>query len=400
MKLVVKSFCPRGTPFLFPSFFFLFCFVLLVMMRSLVVVFALVAVASAGLPSHFDCRDYWTWCSFTILDQHHCGSCWAFASMEAFGDRLCAFNDSSEKGLIMSPQPLLECSSDKGCNGGSPHVAWDWVEDNYNSNCIDRCTDGCLEYVSGYGDVPKCHESSHSPWGTCNNGSSYYLWHKAFGFDYLPNDEYKIRDAIYWNGPVQACFHLYDDFYTFFDDHPDGIYTKHTGDRDGSHCVKLIGWGTESGTDYWVIANSWGTDFAEKGFFKFKRGINLCNLEDEASQGYVYNQLHNSAVNVKREANPRVKLNPLGGGHWVVQDLSVATTDYGMYAKRALEVIEGKEDGVSLVLKEVVEVQTQVVNGLNINMQVVVENGMNVSLRLHRDLKMKIQVIDYSVLRV
>merc|ERR1711970_1169222 len=48
----------------------------------------------------------------------------------------------------------------------------------------------------------------------------------------------------------------------------------------GGHAVKMIGWGSESGTDYWLVANSWGTtQWGEGGFFKIKRGTNECGIE-------------------------------------------------------------------------------------------------------------------------
>jgi len=51
-----------------------------------------------------------------------------------------------------------------------------------------------------------------------------------------------------------------------------GIYHYTTGSFLGGHAVKIVGWGVEQGTEYWLIANSWSTSWGEKGFFRIKTG--------------------------------------------------------------------------------------------------------------------------------
>ena len=40
----------------------------------------------------------------------------------------------------------------------------------------------------------------------------------------------------------------------------------------GLHSVKILGWGNQNGTDYWICANSWGTSWGENGYFRIKFG--------------------------------------------------------------------------------------------------------------------------------
>lgn len=52
-----------------------------------------------------------------------------------------------------------------------------------------------------------------------------------------------------------------------------GVYTSTTCGNtpaDVNHAVLAVGYGTdpESGLDYWIVKNSWGTDWGDEGFFK------------------------------------------------------------------------------------------------------------------------------------
>jgi cathepsin B len=44
----------------------------------------------------------------------------------------------------------------------------------------------------------------------------------------------------------------------------------------GGHAVKIIGWGVEEGTNYWLVANSFGVTWGDKGYFKIARGKDTC----------------------------------------------------------------------------------------------------------------------------
>lgn len=86
---------------------------------------------------------------------------------------------------------------------------------------------------------------------------------------------------IFQNGPVEASFQVYEDLYKY----RGGIYHHVAGKHLGGHAVKIIGWGRDKDTDYWLIANSWGVGFGEKGFMRIRRGTNECGIEGNVVAG-------------------------------------------------------------------------------------------------------------------
>jgi len=87
---------------------------------------------------------------------------------------------------------------------------------------------------------------------------------------------------IYKNGPVEASFDVYADFLTY----KSGVYVHKPGNPFlGGHAIKVLGWGTLSGTPYWLCANSWNPDWGMNGFFMIKRGDDQCGIEDGMCAG-------------------------------------------------------------------------------------------------------------------
>jgi len=249
-----------------------------------------------NVPTEFDSRVQWPECPSIreIRDQGSCGSCWAFGAVEAISDRYCVASKGQMK-LEISAEDLLTCCKNcgDGCDGGFPGSAWEyWTTHGLvsgglygdNSTCQPYVIPPCEHHVSGNrpncsgeGGTPKCRHHCEG-----NKTLSYHK-DKHYGHDAysLPNNVHAIQLEIMRNGPVEAAFEVYADFPTY----KSGVYQHVSGELLGGHAIKILGWGVEDGIDYWLVANSWNTDWGDKGFFKILRGSDHCGIEDSVVAG-------------------------------------------------------------------------------------------------------------------
>jgi len=98
----------------------------------------------------------------------------------------------------------------------------------------------------------------------CKDTSIEYKKYYAKNLKWLSSVD-AIKENLQSSGPVETGFSVYDDFMNY----KSGIYKKSDGaSLLGGHAVKIIGWGEENGTGYWIVANSWNTSWGEEGFFQ------------------------------------------------------------------------------------------------------------------------------------
>jgi cathepsin B len=254
-------------------------------------------VKPGDIPDSFDSRDQWPDCPTMqeIRDQGNCGSCWAISAVETMSDRICVASKASNNAHL-STEDMVSCchTCGFGCNGGYPQMAWEFFKrtgivtgGNYNSQqgCRPYTIAECEHHTTG--ERPPCQGESHTP--KCKNlciseyNSTTYSKDKHFGQSVytVKSLEEQIQSEIMKNGPVQTAFSVYEDFLSY----KSGVYQHHTGSSVGGHAVKIVGWGVDNNIPYWLVANSWNTDWAEKGFFRIFRGKNECDIESGVVAG-------------------------------------------------------------------------------------------------------------------
>lgn len=267
---------------------------------------------TVDIPDSFDGRVVWKGCLTPVYNQGKCGSCWAFGTVGIVGDR---FNiqsmgmmnvDLSATKLIlcdwggkemdivhpedqMLEQQKLASNSAKinACHGNNLIDAFRYLY------IIGTNQNTCMPYINSIInmkenadsiELPFCENLSGIYGDMCTNGepARFYRILHFYGIQGSKKDggtEKNIRDNIYKWGPVVTGMQIYPDFYTY--DAKNSIYKWNgKGPLISGHAVSLVGWGEQDGVKYWIVRNSWGTEWGDNGYFRIVRGVNECEIED------------------------------------------------------------------------------------------------------------------------
>ncbi|XP_029104318.1 cathepsin S-like [Scleropages formosus] len=195
-----------------------------------------------------------------VRDQGSCGSCWAFATVGTLEGQMARKNCRM---IPLSPQNLMDCSvryGNHGCKGGHMRNALNYVIRNKG---ID--SDQFYPYKAKEG---KCRYSVQGKAGHC---STYRV---------LPwGDEKALQYTVATVGPVAVSIDATHSFVRY----GKGIYHDPRCTQTPNHAVLVVGYGTHRGQDYWLVKNSWGTDWGENGYVRMARNKkNLCGIANQA----------------------------------------------------------------------------------------------------------------------
>lgn len=193
-----------------------------------------------------------------VKDQGHCGSCWAFAACGVF-----EANINMIDGVVrdLSEQWLINCDypSNNGCQGGAfPSVGALFQNSGavYESN-LPYANSNCFIYPT-YDDTRTCI-------GTCGTYSHHEQINSYSNICTTP-DNAAIKQAIYDYGPVYVSIVAGSNFQNY----NGGIFTTTDGTML-NHAVMLVGWNDNGG--YWIMKNSWGTNWGENGYMRIAYGV-------------------------------------------------------------------------------------------------------------------------------
>jgi len=237
--------------------------------------------AVSNLPSQ------WNWNNIegtnyvtNVRNQHvpqYCGSCWAHAATSAISDRIKIARKAAWPDINISPQVIISCEdTDLGCHGGEAYNAFEWMSKN-------EVTDETCSLYSGRGLDNGSVCSAMTICRNCNPGEACfvpdkYLVYGVEEFGWVSGEENMMQE-IYQRGPI-ACGIAVPDA---LEEYTGGIYCDDTGNMEIVHDISVVGYGEEDGQKYWLVRNSWGSNWGEEGFFRVCRGTNNIAIESDCA---------------------------------------------------------------------------------------------------------------------
>lgn len=185
-----------------------------------------------------------------VKDQGTCGSCWAFTAVSSLESSHLLINKET---IDISEQQLVNCSPGKGCGGGYYDLSYNWM----------------LSYDQGLSlenNIPYSgtqNQCSLPPTSTVRLAN----WNTLGFFGTVE----QVKNALVTHGAVSAAI---------FSNNPE--FTNHDGksvirgypNAQMDHAVSVVGWDDDKGA--WLIKNSWGEFWGDKGFGWV--GYNACGI--------------------------------------------------------------------------------------------------------------------------
>ena len=204
-----------------------------------------------------------------VKNQGPCGACWAFSATGALEGQTAINSDKKVQSL--SEQNLMDCSwsyGNKGCGGGSAINAFRYVAAQPG---ID--TESSYPYTGRNGQ--SCLFANGVVGAYCS------------GYSTVRSTESDLQVAVAKVGPISVAidatnnFRLWKPYSGIFYD-----YTCSSNYNKLNHEVLVVGYGTDSsyGQDYWIVKNSWGSEWGDGGYIKMARNWNnMCGIATDAS---------------------------------------------------------------------------------------------------------------------
>jgi hypothetical protein len=105
---------------------------------------------------------------------------------------------------------------------------------------------------------------------------------KITEWGWVDNNITTMKEALIQHGPLITCIAVWRDFMWYFG----GVYHPPTGQPFAGHVVAIVGY--DDSQQCWIVKNSWGTKWGEKGWFRMAYDANMIEAWGPGATGVMY----------------------------------------------------------------------------------------------------------------
>lgn len=193
-----------------------------------------------------------------VRNQERCGSCWAFSVVETVESAYAM--KSGKRAEPLSPQQLISCDQfANGCEGGDTAEAMGWLE----RDGVVVVPEQVYPFNSGSGDKTPCRTDLPNEGVRLLNYSA----------GNLAKNEQEVIDILCTYGPLSVAVDAVS-----WQDYVGGVIQHHCPPGDLDHAVQIVGFNFEGPVPYYIVRNTWGTDWGLDGYLYIKFGSNMCGI--------------------------------------------------------------------------------------------------------------------------
>lgn len=119
--------------------------------------------------------------------------------------------------------------------------------------------------------------------GICNITKAIMKAARITSYNHIPANNERAIQAAVANQPVSVAI---DGGGLEIQLYSSGVFTGSCGNSP-NHGVAIVGYGAEKGVKHWIVKNSWGTGWGNRGYIKLQRGTSdksgICGINMDAS---------------------------------------------------------------------------------------------------------------------